>query len=277
MSKSVLAWLGVLFIAMGSTILWLGYKYSRPPLEVFVSDPVIDRDYKLPPPSAGDVYLKEFTLTERDGSKKGTADLAGKVNVTNFFFASCPAECKQQNAQFEIIQQEYGPKGVQFLSITCDPETDTPSYLAKHANKNYQIANDGQAWWFLTGDLDYIRRIAGEIYQVPLKRFTHTEKFEVRDKWGNPRGSYSWKDAVSRADMKLQLDRLLVETEPPADVVRAAEERAAMIKRSEDAAAEAKREKDASVSPEKSAAAPSAEEPAAKKSAEATTPAPAAP
>ncbi|WP_425616872.1 SCO family protein [Anatilimnocola sp. NA78] len=263
MSKSVLAWLGVLFIAMGGTILWLGYKYSRPAAAVYTSDPVLDRGYKLPPPSAGDVYLKEFTLTERDGSKKGTADLAGKVNVTNFFFASCPAECKRQNAQFEIIQREYGPKGVQFLSITCDPELDTPSYLAQHA-RQFDIANDGQAWWFLTGDLTYIRRIAEEIYRVPLKRYTHTEKFEVRDKWGHPRGSFSWKEPASLAELKLTLDRLLAETEPPAEVVKAAEERATQIKQAEEAATEQKAEKQAEPVP-------------AEKPAEATSPTPAAP
>lgn len=240
MSKTVLGWLGVLFLAMGVTILWLGYKYSRPPIVVYTSVPEIDRGYELPPPSAGDVYLKEFTLTERDGSKKGSADLLGKVSVTNFFFSTCPADCLKQNKQFEIIQREYGPKGVQFVGITCDPDNDTPSRLAAYARANFDIANDGQAWWFLTGDLTYISRIAEELYSVPLKRYTHTEKFEVRDKWGNPRGSFSWKDSASLAELKLTLDRLLKETEPPADVVKAAQERAAMIARAEARAAELK-------------------------------------
>lgn len=238
MSKTVLGWLGVLFLAMGVTILWMGYKLSRPSAHASVLE--IDRGYELPPPSAGDVYLKEFTLTERDGSKKGTADLLGKVSVTNFFFSTCPADCMRQNKQFEIVQREYGPKGVQFVGITCDPDSDTPSRLASYARNNFNIANDGKAWWFLTGDLTYISRIAEELYGVPLKKYTHTEKFEVRDKWGNPRGSFSWKEPASLAEMKLVLDRLLTETEPPADVVKAAEERAALIKRAEERAAELK-------------------------------------
>ncbi|WP_254506623.1 SCO family protein [Anatilimnocola floriformis] len=232
MSKAVLAWLGVLFVAMGITFVWLGIKYSLPAVEVRPSHSAIDQGYEIKPPSASEPILTEFTLTERSGRKLGTADLAGRVSVTNFFFSTCPAECLTQQRQYEIVQKEFGPKGVQFVSITCDPENDTPSRFNKYvAEKRFDIANNGEAWWFLTGDLTYIQRIAEEIYQVPLKRFTHTEKFEVRDKWNNPRGSFSWKDGKSLVDLKLTLDKLLVETEPPPEVKAAAAERTAMIER----------------------------------------------
>ena len=165
MSKAVLAWLGILFIAMGGTIIWLGIKYSLPAVQVYAPVPEIDRDYKRPPPSAGDAYLTDYTLSERSGRRLGTADLAGRVSVTNFFFSSCPSTCLAQNRAFETVQLEYGPKGVQFVSITCDPEIDTPSLLAKYAEK-FEIANKGDAWWFLTGDLTYIRRIAEEGFEL---------------------------------------------------------------------------------------------------------------
>ncbi len=232
MSKAVLAWLGILFIAMGGTFVWLGIKYSLPAVEVQTVRTGIDKDYEIKPPSADEPILTEFTLTERSGKKAGTADLLGKVSVTNFFFTHCPAECLKQQRAFEIVQKEYGPQGVQFVSISCDPENDTPSRFQKYvAEQRFDIANNGEAWWFLTGDLTYIQRIAAEIYQVPLKRFTHTEKFEVRDKWNNPRGSFSWKDGKSLVDCKLLLDKLLQETEPPAEVVEAAAERKAMVER----------------------------------------------
>lgn len=249
MSKAVLAWLGVLFVAAGGTFIWLGIKYSLAVSDVGVSVREIDRDYQRVPPSASDVYLSEFTLTERSGRQVGTADLTGRVSVTNFFFANCMAECLTQNRAFEQVQKEYGPQGVQFLSITCDPQNDTPSGLQKYvADKRFDIANNGEAWWFLTGDLNYIQRVAGEYYNVVLKRFTHTEKFVVHDKWGNPRGSFSWKDSASLADLKLTLDKLLVEKEPPPEVKQAAEERKEQIAqaqaRADAAAAEAKQAAD---------------------------------
>jgi cytochrome oxidase Cu insertion factor (SCO1/SenC/PrrC family) len=240
MSKAVLAWLGVLFVVAGGTLLWLGYKYTRPDFAVRASVPEIDRGYQLKPLSANEPYLTEFTLTERSGKKVGTADLVGKVSVTNFFFTTCPAECKRQQAVFDTVQREYGPQGVQFVSITCDPQIDTPSRFNWYVNdQRYDIARNGEAWWFLTGDLLYIRRIAFEYYGVPLDRFTHTEKFEVRDKWGNPRGSFSWKDEIGLVDLKRKLDELLVETEPPAEVKAAAAELAAKIEKLKAGAAEA--------------------------------------
>jgi protein SCO1/2 len=250
MSKAVLAWLGILFIAMGGTFVWLGIKYSLPAVEVRNIRKGIDLDYEINPPSASEPILTEFTLTERSGRKLGTADLAGRVSVTNFFFTHCPAECLKQQRAFEIVQREYGPQGVQFVSISCDPQNDTPSRFQQYvAEQRFDIAKEGEAWWFLTGDITYIQRVAAEIYQVPLKRFTHTEKFEVRDKWNNPRGSFSWKDGKSLVDCKLMLDKLLQETEPPADVVEAAAERAAMIERANANAKAAKEGKPTDVAP----------------------------
>jgi protein SCO1/2 len=233
MSKTVLAWLGVLFVVAGGTLLWLGYKYyGQPDFNVHASVPEIDRDYQLKPASASDPYLTEFTLTERSGKKVGTADLAGKVWIANFFFTYCPADCARQQAVFDRVQREYGAKGVQFVSITCDPQNDTPSrFNAYITQQQFEIARNGEAWWFLTGDLLYNQRIAAEYFGVRLERLTHTENFELRDKWGNPRGSFSWKDEVAVGDLKRTLDKLLVETEPPADVKEQAEERAAKIAR----------------------------------------------
>ena len=232
MSKAVLAWLGVLFVAMGGTFVWLGIKYSLPAVEVRQVRAAVDRGYEIVPPSAGEPILTEFTLTERSGRKLGSADLLGRVSVTNFFFTHCPHECLRQQRAFEIVQREYGPKGVQFVSISCDPENDTPSRFQQYvAEKKFDIANQGEAWWFLTGDLKYVQRVAGEIYLVHLRRYEHTENFEVRDKWGNPRGSFAWKDDKSLVDLKFALDKLLAETEPPAEVKAAAAERAAMIER----------------------------------------------
>ena len=232
MSKAVLAWLGILFVAMGITFVWLGIKYSLPAVEVRPSHSGFDKDYEIVPLSAGEPVLTEFTLTERSGRKLGTADLAGRVSVTNFFFTHCKHECLQQQRAFEIVQREYGPKDVQFVSISCDPQNDTPSRFKQYiAEQRFDIAKNGEAWWFLTGDLTYVRRVAEEIYQVPLKRFEHIETFVVRDKWQNHRGAFEWKDGKSLVELKLTLDKLLIETEPPAEVKAAAAERAAMIER----------------------------------------------
>lgn len=218
MSKQLLAWLVLMTLVMGAIGIALGWRATQTGRFGSSSEP----DYRELPSSASEKWLKSFTLTERSGRKLGTADLAGKVYVTNFFFSSCPGPCRTQNKKFEEIQLEYGDQGVQFLSISCDPEVDDPARLRKYA-QDYQV-KDGH-WWFLTGDLLYIRRIASEVYQVPLDRQTHVERFLVSDKWGNLRGQFHWGKPEEMTDMKALLDKLLAETSPPSEEPKAAEKR----------------------------------------------------
>ena len=53
------------------------------------------------------------------------------------------------------------------------------------------------------------------MYQVPLDRQTHTERFLVTDKWGNLRGQFHWGKPEQMTDMKALLDKLLAENTPP--------------------------------------------------------------
>jgi len=211
MSKALLSWLALMLIVMGTIGIVLGWRASQPERSGFSSEP----DYRQVPSSASAPWLESFTLTERSGKHVGTQDLQGKVHVTNFFFSTCPGPCLSQNKKFEEVQLQYGERGVQFLSISCDPEVDDPARLRAYAAK-FQI--QGDSWWFLTGDLTYIRRIAGEIYQVMLDKQTHTERFLVSDKWGNLRGQYHWSKPAEMTDMKILLDKLLAETTPPPKV-----------------------------------------------------------
>ena len=181
------------------------------------SQPEVDLEYLQAPPVPKDQLLKEFTLTERSGKKVGSRDLAGQVYVTSFFFSSCPSTCLQQNQKIHEIEQEYAAKGVKFVSITCDPEVDTPDRLREYAAK----LGAGKGWLFLTGDLTYIRRIAGEIFQVQLDKGVHSEKLLVTDKWGNNRRShFAWNQLDQVTALKLELDKLLAEKEPPAPDAR---------------------------------------------------------
>lgn len=219
MNRAVAAWLALLLIVMGGTGLAMALKYSlERRMASGAGDAEIDREYRRLPSSAQAKWLTEFQLTERSGQRVGTAELRGKVYVVNFFFSTCPHTCLQQNKTLETIQREYGRKGVQFVGITCDPETDTPSALRDYANRHFPSA--GGSWWFLTGDLLYIRRVAGEMYKVPLDAKTHSERFIVIDKWGHDRGQFHWSKPEELTDMRRLLDKLLAETAPPPELSR---------------------------------------------------------
>jgi cytochrome oxidase Cu insertion factor (SCO1/SenC/PrrC family) len=174
-----------------------------------------DLSYLNKPADATQEFLEHFTLTDQAGKTVASKQLAGEVFVTNFFFSSCPGTCLQQNQKIREIARECGPKGVRFLSITCDPEIDSPERLREYSAK---LEADTKHWSFLTGELGYIRRVAGEIYRIPLDKQTHSERFFVTDKWGNIRDNFAWNKLDQITQMKSLLDKLLAETEEPAEL-----------------------------------------------------------
>ncbi len=157
-------------------------------------------------------WLTKYKLKERSGKTFDSESFAGKVHVVNFFFTSCPTACPLQTQKVQEIDRQFGPQGVHFLSISCDPEIDTPPVLQKYAKK-YNA--DPDRWLFLTGDMLYTRRIASEVYRVPLERYLHVEKLIVVDKWGNVRGMFHWNKPEEVNELKELLTTLLPETEPP--------------------------------------------------------------
>jgi cytochrome oxidase Cu insertion factor (SCO1/SenC/PrrC family) len=213
MSRALLAWLAVLLVVMGATGIWLGVKYAGAGSRVGSqagSYAEVDPTYLKQPADASQKWLEEFTLTDQIGRRVRSQDLAGQVYVTNFFFSSCPGTCLQQNQKILEIAGEYGPQGVRFLSITCDPEIDDPQRLAEYGSR---LGADPDHWSFLTGQLLYTRRIASEIYEIGLDKQTHSERFFVTDKWGQIRGQFAWNQLDQITDMRLLLDKLLAEKE----------------------------------------------------------------
>jgi protein SCO1/2 len=103
----------------------------------------------------------EFTLTKQDGKRLALRDLRGKVLAITFIFASCTDTCPLLTAKMVGIQDRLGPAfGPQafFLSITVDPERDTPAVLKRYAEA--RRANTA-GWAFLTGSPARSRRWRG--------------------------------------------------------------------------------------------------------------------
>jgi cytochrome oxidase Cu insertion factor (SCO1/SenC/PrrC family) len=209
----------ILLLSSGGLFALVGYRFlSR--LEAARSGAVAsgsastrDATYqKLPADSQAD-WLTGFTLTERSGKEVRWQDFERKVRVVSFFFSSCPGTCLQQNQKTREILQSYSGKDVTFLSITCDPDTDTPERLSEYAMK---LEAPASQWLFLTGRLVYIRRVASEVFQVALDERTHSERLLVCDKWGNVRGGFHWNKLDEVTQLRVLVGKLLEETQPPA-------------------------------------------------------------
>ena len=200
-SKAGLFWLGVLFLFSGSMIFWTIAKSTRHGDAVgATAKPIV---LKSGPP------IEQFTLTEQSGKPFRSESLDGEIWVASFFLIKCrEGRCDRQNLHLAELDKEYGPRGVRFLSITCDPKKDNPLELARYADR---FGADPKRWLFLTGDMNYIERVGRDILKVTVKEQTHSESFIVVGPKGAIRGYFSWQNPADFAQLKRLLDELIRE------------------------------------------------------------------
>ena len=63
----------------------------------------------------------DFALADVNGKTIHLSDFKGKVVVLNFFATWCPP-CRKELPDFLELQEQYGPKGLQFIGIALDEE-----------------------------------------------------------------------------------------------------------------------------------------------------------
>ncbi len=150
-------------------------------------------------PAGGETLPKikpapEFTLTKQDGKRLALKDLRGKVLAITFIFASCADTCPLLTAKMAGIQNrlgaDFGSK-VFFVSITVDPERDTPAVLKRYAEAYKANTAD---WAFLTGTKAEIGEVAKRygIYYKKTSRgdVDHTFLTSLVDQSGTLRVQY---------------------------------------------------------------------------------------
>jgi protein SCO1/2 len=102
--------------------------------------------------------IPAVTLLNQHGEPVPLRDFLGsdKPIMLEFIFTSCTTLCPNQSVKFSNFQKKLADsKEVQLISITVDPETDTPEVLRAYL-KQYQ-AQPG--WDFLTGSKADIKRV----------------------------------------------------------------------------------------------------------------------
>jgi cytochrome oxidase Cu insertion factor (SCO1/SenC/PrrC family) len=129
----------------------------------------------------------DFTLTERDGFPFDSAALRGKVWLASVFFANCPGPCFRENQALADILRNIPDPDFMVVSVTCDPDNDTPDALRRYADR---FQADPERWKFLTGDMASIKKIANETFLLPAEVGVHSERGVVFDRQGRLRGSY---------------------------------------------------------------------------------------
>ena len=171
--------------------------------------------------------VPEFTLIERSGRKVTLADLKGKVWVAQFFYSECRDICPLIVPQMGLLHLEYKTdpefrSDIRFVSITVDPERDTPQALAKFADR---FSADPELWLFLTGDKAVIYRLTQEGFKVGMgeaenppevkkktgeeKEIFHSSRLIIVDRQARIRGYYSGIEAEAMVRLRSDLKKLL--------------------------------------------------------------------
>ncbi|MCF8242570.1 MAG: SCO family protein [Melioribacteraceae bacterium] len=93
----------------------------------------------------------------------------GKIVVMGFIFTNCPDICPLTTNNMRLIQErvkEEGIENVQFVSLSFDPDFDTPAILKKYAElRSLDLSN----WEFLTGDIDDIHSLLKTVQVFAVK------------------------------------------------------------------------------------------------------------
>lgn len=107
----------------------------------------------------------DFTLTSQDGARVSLRDFRGKVVAVTFIYTHCPDFCSMLTASMVRVQDQlgaaFGPR-IAFVSITVDPQRDTPEVLRQYAQA---FEADLNGWAFLTGDPADVREV-GKNYGI---------------------------------------------------------------------------------------------------------------
>lgn len=152
----------------------------------------------------------------------------GKVFVVEFFFTRCPDICIPMSHNLIEIQNEFlDRKDFGIVSITIDPEHDTPEVLKDYA-KTYGAVHPN--WNYLTGSMEDIYKIANEGFNLNAQvnpnlegSFIHSGLFALvdqngfirsrYDQYGNPlvyyRGSIPSDDESNEEGETQQIDILI--------------------------------------------------------------------
>ena len=79
--------------------------------------------------------LGDFRLVERSGRTVTQADLADRVWVAAFIFTRCPLSCPRISSVMKGLQTRLAKTNVLLVSISVDPEHDTPAVLTAYAER----------------------------------------------------------------------------------------------------------------------------------------------
>jgi len=136
-------------------------------------------------PEKGDA-VPDFALVNQDGKIIHFSNYRGKVLLVTFIYTRCPLPdfCPRMNENFRAVQKllqevPHATERAEFLSISFDPDNDTPAVL-KHYAALYKKGAPGEKpfdWQFAVPaakDLPELAQFFGLVYQPEQAQIVHS-------------------------------------------------------------------------------------------------------
>jgi protein SCO1/2 len=108
--------------------------------------------------------VADASLVDESGTPRRLADWKGRAVAVTFIYTRCPLPnfCPVMDRHFKAVQDAVRADAalagrVQLLSVSFDPDHDTPAVLASHAGR---LQADPDIWRFLTGPREEVEQLA---------------------------------------------------------------------------------------------------------------------
>ena len=115
--------------------------------------------FRSAPPVPTPEIAPDFELVGHDGEAFALSGLRGRAVFMDFIFTTCPGPCPVLTASHVRLQRRLPPELAErthFVSVSLDPETDTPERLRRYAGKHRA---DLSRWTFATGDPERVQAV----------------------------------------------------------------------------------------------------------------------
>jgi protein SCO1/2 len=148
---------------------------ERPPAQSLVTGASLDKATQLLQP--GDT-VPDGAFVDQNGRKTTLSKFRGSTVVLTFIYTRCPLPtfCPMMDRHFVTIQErvkaDASLKHVHLVTVSFDPQRDTPSVLRAHAK---ELGSDLDRWTFFTGDVKAIDDFAGR-FGVSVVRNPNDER-----------------------------------------------------------------------------------------------------
>jgi protein SCO1/2 len=111
--------------------------------------------------------IPDGAFIDQDNRRRAISDWAGAPFVLTFIYTRCPLPtfCPLMSQNFATLQRRLSDdtalRGhVKLISVSFDPDDDTPQVLAAYAAR---LKANPAIWTFLTGDRNTVERFAGKL------------------------------------------------------------------------------------------------------------------